>query len=309
MAVYPVATGIPDLKAQNWIPTLFASKIQRELYEWLVANQITNTDYQGDFSKHGDTINIPILPDANMRPYDIGQNIIYDDPSPSYVQMLIDQGVYWAFNTHDVNVKQSHINFPPELVTHYTRRAAENIDAALLAYAPGQVHASNTGATAGADSGNINLGVAGAPFSATSANLEEFVANCAIVLDEQKAPREGRYFVVPPWMQWRLALSDIADSSKMGGGVSSERNGKIGMVAGFTFYVSSQLTVTADVIGSNAWSCVFGHKSGLSFAQQLSKVQKVTAEFQFAERHRALIVYGRKMVEPRVVGRAYVMQG
>ena len=185
-----------------------------------------------------------------------------------------------------------------------------HIDTDVNAYAYTEVAAENAGATAGAKSGALNLGEAGAPVAVTKANIMDVIVDAGTALDEQNCPNTGRYIVIPAWMNGMLKKSDLRDASAMGDATSAYRNGKVGELDRFTVYVSNNLdTVVDGTTTKQATNVIFGHKKALTFASQMTNMETLTNPQDFGKLIRGLNVYGRKVIDPNAIGHLYAERG
>lgn len=307
MAVYPLATGFPDLSGSSaYIPTLYASKLLIEFYKSTVFSEIANTDYEGQIKDQGDKVNIRMLPSITVRNHVKGQDLDYENPLPSYVSLNIDKGKYWAIDIDAVDEKQADIDYVTKWAVHASETLKISVDADVLGNIYDDVHASNAGATAGADSGNINLGTTDAVVGLTSSTIVNKIVDLGTVLDEQDVPEEGRWLVVPPWACGLIKQSDLKDASITGDATSPLRTGLIGMIDRFKVYRSRQLATASDTSdGSTAVTAtkmLFGHPSALTFASQMVKSETLPNPRAFGKLLRSLQVYGYKVVKPEAIG-------
>ena len=177
------------------------------------------------------------------------------------------------------------------------------------------VPAANQGATAGAISGGYNLGTATAPVALTAANVLATLTALAGALDEQNIPETDRWLVIDPLTRQILMQSNLAQAQFMGDDKSMVRNGKIGMIDRFTVYVSNQLpkaAATQDYFGAAAAGTakrrliLAGHKSAVTFASQMTKMETVRNPSDFGDYIRGLNVYGWKTIIPTGLASALV---
>ncbi len=308
---YPTAPGFRDIGSTTMIyhPTLYAPKLLIKFYARTVFGAISNTDYEGQISKMGQEVKIRTLPDITIRDYRKGQTLVNEQPTSTATNLLIDKGKYWAFVDDDVDQKQTDIK---DYVEQWTGDAAEQlaitIDTGILGDIYSSANASNQGATAGAISSNINLGVSGTPLALTKANILEKIVDCGQVLDEQNVPEMGRWIVLPAWACAMIKKSDLKDASLAGDGTSVIRNGRVGMIDRFTIYMSNNLTNTTDGANEVA-NCIFGTNHALTFASQLTKNESLRNPNGFGTLYRGLQVYGYKVVKPEALGWLYAYQG
>jgi hypothetical protein len=94
-----------------------------------------------------------------------------------------------------------------------------------------------------------------------------------------------------------IKKSDLQDASMTGDGASSLRNGRVGVIDRFTIYMSNNIHYDA----TDKFHIMAGHKSAITFANQIVKVQNVTSERTFATLVRGLNVYGYEVVVPEAI--------
>jgi hypothetical protein len=303
---YPVAPGAAQYSG-NFIPEIWASKLIENFYDASVLPAISNTDYEGEIKSQGDTVNIRTTPTINTRPYQKGMTLTVDRPDKPKIQLLIDQGEYFAVIEDDVDKVQADIN----LMDTWSKDASENmklsIDREVLTGMLTDISSLNQGATAGRISQNINLGVAGTPLQLTKTNVLDFIVDMGTVLAEANAPESGRFMVIPAWMAGMIKKSDLKDASLSGDATSILRNGRLGMIDTFTLYVSHNLNRVTDT-GNTCFSIVAGHKMGLTFASQMTAMESIRAESTFGNIVRGVQVYGYKVVKPEALAKGYVRQ-
>jgi len=305
----------------SFIPTLWSAKLNQKFYKATVFGEIANTSYEGEISGMGDKVVINNRPDITINDYQVGTSLSYQVPTPSTVELPIDRAKYFAFQVNDVVAHQAQ----PKLMDMFSDDASMqmkiSIDSSvLLGTATKQgiwndVPAANQGATAGAISGGYNLGTATAPVALTAANVLATLTALAGVLDEQNIPETDRWLVIDPLTRQILMQSNLAQAQFMGDDKSMVRNGKIGMIDRFTVYVSNQLpkaAATQDYFGAAAAGTakrrliLAGHKSAVTFASQMTKMETVRNPSDFGDYIRGLNVYGWKTIIPTGLASALV---
>lgn len=268
----------------------------------------------------GDKVIINTAPTITVSPYTVGTNLTYQVPTPDTVELLIDKGFYFAFQINDVLAYQAK----PDLMDMFAADAAEQmrikIDSTVLYNTFTQATAANKGATAGAQSGSYNLGTDASPITLTATNVVQKVLELASVLDEQNVPDSDRWLIIDPATRALLFQSDLAKVYVTGDDTSPVRNGKIGTIDRFTVYVSNNLpkgaagTATPWVSGDGSENSVTtsgtvakrkaiiaGHKSALTFASQVTKMETVRNPNDFGDYIRSLNVFGYKVVKPEAM--------
>ena len=301
----------------TFIPAVWSAKLNAKFYAASVYGDIANTDWQGEISSMGDKVIINTAPTISVSDYAAGTNLNYQVPAPETQELLIDKGKYFAFQINDVLEYQAK----PNLMDMFANDAAEQmriaIDSTVIYNTFFGGAAANKGATAGAKSAAYNLGTDVTPVTLTPANVLQKILEMASVLDEQNVPDGDRYLVIDPYTRALLFQSNLAQAQFMGDATSVVRNGKIGTIDRFTVYVSNQLpkgtagTATPWVSGNGSENSVTttgtvakrraliaGHKSAMTFASQITKMETIRNPNDFGDYIRSLNVYGYKVVKP-----------
>lgn len=307
----------------SFIPTLWTSKLNRKFYAATVFGEIANTDFAGDITGLGDKVVINNIPDITITNYVIGTDLTYPVPTPTSVELAIDRAKYFAFPVNDVLAHQSK----PAMMNTFSDDASQKMkiavdrtmlygDSLALPGISSDVPAANTGATAGVLSGGFSLGTATAPITLTAANVLAVLTSLAGVLDEQNVPETDRWLLLDPLTRNWLMQSNLAQAQFMGDDKSMVRNGKIGMIDRFATYVTNQLPKAAanqDYWGGAAAGTakrrviLAGHKSALTFASQMTKMETVRNPNDFGDYVRGLNVFGWKTVVPAALAQAIVV--
>jgi len=303
---FPVAAGAAAYSG-NFIPELWSAKLIQNFYDASVLTAISNTDYEGEIKRYGDTVNIRTTPDITIHPYTKGMTLTVERPDKPKLQLLIDKGIYFNCIEDDVDKVQSDI----DLLGTWSRDASEKmklaVDADVLTGMLPDVSALNRGSTAGRISGNIDLGVTGTPRIIAKTDVLDAIVDVGTVLDEANCPDTDRFMVVPAWMAGMIKKSDLKDASIAGDGMSILRNGRLGMIDRFTLYVSHNLNNVLDG-GNHCFSVIAGTKMGLTFAAQMVETKSLEAESTFGTIIRGLQVYGYKVVKPEALAVGYFRQ-
>jgi len=311
--VYPSAGGQPVMRAYN--PKKYSGKFLRKFYEVCILAMVSNTDYQGEIKDYGDSVVIRTIPDIQIYDYENGQSLKYETYGTDYVTLDIDRGKYWAFVTRTVDLKQTDLK---RFVDEWTSNAAIRSKIAIEKEVFGEIFASadanNAGTTAGVKSGMFNLGSAAAPIVVAEATATGFIGivklitQCGTVLDEQDIPNEDRFMIIPMWMANMAINSNLIKANEMGDGKSLLLKGQdsLGMVDRFEMFRSNCLTNSiADVTSPDTvtyTNVIFGHKSALTFAAQLTENETLPNPNGFGKLHRGLTVYGFEVVLPKAIG-------
>lgn len=279
----------------GYIPELWSAKLVENFYPRSVFGTIANTDYEGEIRTKGDTVNIRTTPHVTISDYEVGGGLTYEVPQSDKVQLEIDSAKAFSFQINDVDEAQSDLNLMNKITDGAGQDLRAAIDAHCFTKVSAGVAAENKGATAGADSGDINLGATGAPVSITNTNILEYIVLLGQVLDEQDVPDEGRWLCLPPWACTRALLSDLKDASITGDGTSVLRNGRIGMIDRFELFRTRHLPTVTD--GVDTVTRIFaGHPSRLTWASNVVRNEEMPNPSDFGKLVRGLMAYGTKVL-------------
>jgi len=285
-------------------PTIWSGKLLVKFYAASVIPAISNTEYEGEISDYGDKVEIRTTPDITIRDYTKNLTLTNEARQPSLVELEINKGKYWSFITDDVDVKQANYDFVDDWTADAAEQMKITVDAEILAAINSDAHADNVGATAGAISGDIDLGATGAGIALSKTNILDYLVDTGTVLDEQNVPESDRFIVMPPKVCALVKKSDLRDASLSGDGSSILRNGRLGMIDRFTLYSSNLLERVLDGVVYET-NMLFGHRSALTFAGQFVKNETLRAESTFGNINRGLKVYGYKVIKSEALGVLY----
>ena len=318
-AIFPVGSLTPSpAYSHTVIPEIWSGKLIEKFYASTVLAAISNTAYEGEIKNQGDTVHIRTKPTITINDYLADGGIVVERPSSNIVDLVINQGKYFATILDDVMETQSDLNLLGMWSDDAAQQMKIKIDAAVLLGILGTADAANRGGTAGKVSASINLGVTGTPIAVSSAtgtpsgavSVLDMLLRMGQALDEQNVPEEGRWAVIPTWAATKIKQSELRQAYLSGDSVSMLRNGRLGQVDRFTIYVSNLLpkgVITGPpALAAGEWVFYAGHAHGLTFASQVSKVETLRSEFTFGQILRGLQVFGYKVVDGIAISQAIV---
>lgn len=302
-STYNFGLGVSGQTNGFFIPEIYSKKVQIALRKAAVAEAICNTDYMGEISSFGDTVNIIKEPQIAVADYTRGLAVTSTDLTDQELVLTIDQAKSFSFKIDDLEKRFSHVNFQAVAADNAAYALRDAMDSNILA-------AISAGATVttgmGTTSVPIDIGFAGSevdPLNQMSLAAKE--------LDEANAPEDGRWFVAAP--EWYNQLANTSSkllSVDFNAGQGSIRNGLVasGLLRGFQMYKSNNLP-TNDLSGATpagsatAPEALFGHISGTSAASSMNKVETVRDTGTFSDIVRGLMVWGRKVLRPEITGK------
>ena len=287
-------------QASRYVPMLFAKKALRRFYATSAYQLIANTDYEGEIKKQGDQVVIRRAPAIAISDYTVGGTLSYEVPEEANVELDIDQAKSWAFRLDDIDAVASDLQLMNMFVENAQKSMQVTIDTNCLAYWAAGADADNSGSTAGAISGDIDMGVNLTPRSITggsSGDAHEFLVDAEQVLREQNV--DGPFWaVVPYWFINTLSTGDLRRWDITNDAKGVIRTGFQGEVNGMKIIANNNLPWD----GTNAESTVLiGSMEALTFAMQLTKSEVVRIPDSFGDYSRGLMVFGREVVQPEAL--------
>lgn len=261
------------MSVNNFIPAIWAGKMQLENARTSVIRAVANTRYEGLIANQGDQIIFPGIVDPTITTY--AGSVTFEDVVDSSVTMNIDQAKYFAVKIDDVDKVQAN----QDVLAGATQRAGELLKRTADQYAFGlYAQAGSTVTDATCDTTTI---------------LSD-ISSAARKLDEKDVPMEGRWMVIAPWVKEKLELAGVKFSIREGTPVAS------GVMwanfLGFDLYVSNN--VTDPTASGTSTKCLAGGRDAFVYADQLTKVEAMRLEGSFDDGIRGLHVYGAKVLRP-----------
>lgn len=294
----------------KFIPQLWSGKLNVKFYATTVFGEIANTDYEGEIKGIGDVVTINNIPSITINDYTIGQNLNYEVPVPSTIDLQITKAKYFGANVSDVLEHQSKPKLMDMFTTDAAKQMAIAVDTDGLLGCVSNGAAANKGSAAGVISGGYSLGTDATPITLSTSNIVGKITELSSVLDEQNVPDTDRFLIISPVDRMLLMSSNLSQAYLTGDPQSILRNGKIGTIDRFTVYVSNLLPKAAagfgfdgSVVGGSAkrHAIMAGHKSAITFAAQMTKMENLQNPNDFGTLVRGLNVYGYKVVKPEAL--------
>jgi len=297
---------ISSTSASKFIPQIWSGKLVTKFYATTMFAECANTDYEGEIKGAGDTVIIRTVPDIVISNYVIGANLTYEKPTSPAVNLDINKAKSFSFTCSDVEEYQGDFNKMDKWSDDATNRMRVVIDTDVLATTYAGANAANAGATAGAISSSINLGaLGGGSLQLTKANVIDFLVDVGTVFDEQDIPDEDRWIALPSWVCGLIKKSDLKDASLSGDPKSMLRTGIIGSIDRLNIFRNNNIASATD-IADTVYHVTAGHKSALTFASQMVKMETLPNPNDFGQLVRGLNVYGHKVINDKGIVHAIV---
>lgn len=336
MSVFPGQPGHPDHSSDGttkYIPSIYSALLIKKFYPKTIWGRISNTNYEGEIKSHGDTVHIRTRPKIETFRYKKGMILPIQNPTSPYIDLKITEGDGFSFAIEKVDEFQSDINMMNEWADDATEQMKQVIDhnvlisiAAQGAVATGQAATTITGydANYGADlsgytiakgavvnGGTTSRGttiVLGTSAAAISANTGDKITAQLLkygrYMDENNAPEEGRFVVLPTWCGSILKnMTNNAFGLAYATGQNSANllSGNIPKIDRFEVFFSNNIPYSTQAV-ADASSVLFGCAYATTFATQITESRMIDNPFSWGKLMQGLQVYGFNIIKPPLIG-------
>ena len=340
MSVYPVQPGAPDYSSTStnaYIPAIYSALLVKKFYPQTVWGKIANTDYEGDIKSHGDTVYIRTRPTIETFRYKKGMVLPVQNPESPYVTLKIDQGEGFSFAIDKVDEFQSDIKLMNAWAEDASKQMAQVIDrnvlisvAAAGAVAGGQLATTISGYSAANNNAGlqsnyttalgalVNAGTTakgttvslGTSAAATSANTGNLIAAQILkygrYLDENNAPADGRFVIVPFWALQLLKAVDATNNTfglayATGQNSANALTNSVPKIYGFEVIGSNNIPTSTQAV-TDPSAIIFGVNYATTFATQITESRIIDNPFAFGKMMQGLQVYGFNVIKPQLLG-------
>lgn len=274
----------------NFIPEIWSAQMYRDFDKALVFGNLVNRDYEGEIRAMGDTVKINAVGPISVNTYTKNSTTLtVQTLTGAQKTLLIDKADYFAFTVDDIDTAQQN----PKVMAEAMRKAAY----ALANQVDGRL-------------GGL-YGEAGYTFTTEAVGptaIAEKMAEVHRRLDDENVPFEGRWMVVPPYMQRAMVLGAIGFSPATNAGIKNIdangvwQTGRIGSAMGFDIYMSNNLTETANS-GSTGREhyMLAGTRDAITLASQITNIEAYRPELAFADAVKGLNVYGYTVLQNKAL--------
>jgi hypothetical protein len=278
MATYVTRTG-NNLPNGNFNPAIWSKKLNLKYYAQTFLMDICNSSYEGEIKGQGSSVIIRNRPTVAINDYTVNSDIQYQDIVDEKIELLIDKAKSFSFKIDDVDAVQSNIPILNELTQDASYQMKIAIDTDVL----GSIYADATNTLS--------------TLTMDKTNVIDWIIDAEVKMEESNLPVADRWLVIPPKAAGYIQKSDLKNASITGDSKSVIRsnmtNGRLGEVGGITLYVSNNLAKSGTT-----YQCIAGHKSAVTFAAQIVKVENLRLQSKFGDAVRGLNVYGFKTLIP-----------
>ncbi len=277
------------MSLQNFIPTIWSAKLIEELQKALVYGGCCNRDYEGEIKQAGDRVRIGGLSAVTIRNYT--RNTDIEDPEDviaAAAELVVDQEKYYNFAVDDVDAAQAKPTVMSAAMKNAAYELADTIDQYVRDILIAGVSEDNL---LGSDDSDI------VPNATAGTCVYDYILQMGEKLSDSKAPRQGRWIVIPPWWTTKL-LADARFTAAPATSTDALVNGFIGRIGGFNVYESHNVKNTSD----DHYKVLAGTNAACTLAIQINKTEGYRPPKRFADAVKGLSIYGAKVTRPACLG-------
>ena len=264
---------------QNFIPTVWAEAINRDLEKALVFAEGCNRQYEGEVKKMGDTVRIlgvgkPTITTTEDKEIVLADPEVVDDTS---VSLPIRQISYFNYKVDDIDKRQATGGVLEALSKEATQGLAFAMDTHI----------------AGVAAAPEALKYSDAAVAITKDNVLEEIDKALEKLYENDVRPNGKIMMeIPPWLYMRLKQAYTVldtDNSKL------LENGRVGRYGNVIVKMSNN--VARDKEGN---SLVMVHTDkAIAFVNPMTHTEAYRPEKGFSDAVKGFVLYQAKIVRPK----------
>jgi hypothetical protein len=309
----PSASGYPVLS--GLISPVYSASFIERLYAESICGMITSTDIvPTELRSGGDLAIMRRAPRGNIRRLTKNQELEFDTMNTENVTFKVDKAWYWNLKVDKIDFKQiKEIGKWIKLFQDDSiQQLSEQIDHDVLQDMVEAAHMCNKGNAAGVKYHRTKLGQVGAPLvmaSGTAVNPLTVLGAGMQVLDEQNAPKRGRFAVFPSLSSMLFLNTPVLAQAYLSGQSSSTLlTGSVmkNMQGADIMFCSHTPTYKDPTTGNPTYPIVFGVKEATGYVNQMTESEQQTSERHFGMFWRGMNIAGWGVIRPELLAVAYV---
>ena len=282
---------------ENFTPNIWSGKLFVRLRKSHVFGGVVNTDYEGEISGAGDTVNINEIGPVAVSDYTKYTAITWEALTSAQKKLLIDQQKYFAFTVDNIDRAQTKPKLMNGAMGEASYSIADEIDQ----------HIAGKYAEAGVTGSATYIGSSGSSISVSTGNVIETLSYVQRYLNEANVPTPNRWGILPPWVHQKLVMAEVGGIANTAvpkirdDGVIAQ--GFVGEAFGFQLFMSNNVSNNGT-----QYRPMFGTRQAISYAGQITEIRAVEREDYFDQGIKGLYVYGCKVVRPNALCTAYLAE-
>ena len=284
-----------------------------------VLSELTSSDWYGDISKCGDTVEFVREPRAVIHKYKKNQKLEVDHLENEPWEITITEADYFNVKLDNIDMKQ--ICNSAELMDKYTKDAIRQLKEAAEIFAFAKmmmnVDCNNMGCNAGVQSQDYDLGDVGRPFVATGETILQLFTNLMATLMEacvvspgfgiSSSVRDSIPFIILPVRAYvTLMNSELSDCCTGNGESRAIITGRFpNTIGGFKVYFSDRL-IPKKENGSWVYPIIAGRTDATAAATHMMENREVEHPDYFGSLFQGMMIYGADVIYPEALALALV---
>lgn len=268
-----------------FIPEFWSQKLNKKLDDVGVMKECVNREYEGEIKKCGDKVNIMEVGEITVNDHKEDTSLTYQKLTADDLSLVIDQEKYFAFKVNDVTKVQAN----QKLTDKYLNRAAFAVEMVKDTFLLSK--------RADVDSANVVP-----PTKVNKDNIYEvFVCLRTALRNSNAISQKGKdaggkrpWAVVNPDIEKLILLSPEMKDRGSNLVDKTIREGTVYDFAGFDVMVATNMKKVAQKV-----EVLAGINDAITFAGQLSKIERLRDQNGFNDLIRGLYVYGGKTLLPK----------
>jgi hypothetical protein len=262
-------------------PKIWSADIIEALKRKLIYGNLATREYEGE-AKIGGTVQINEIGEIAVNDYTAYSDMTFQTLDGADLTLKIDQKKYFAFQIDMTD----RMFIPQDLQAKAVDRGTHRVKNTIDAYLAGLY--GDAGITT--DLGNNTTAI-----DITSGNVVTYLGKIARYMTAGDVPEEGRWCVIPAWMDeklWTASVTDLTNNNE------AYAQGYRGNIRGLNIYVSNNVQAHGGTAGT--YDKVL---AGVPGTMALAIALNGDPRFKEAEKRRAinvdgLFIYGGKIVRP-----------
>lgn len=267
---------------QNFIPELWAEKIQRENEKMLVLAKLCNRQWEGELKKKGDTVHILGIGQPTIGDYDGTSITAPETLSDTTIPLVIDKAKYFNVLVDDVDRRQAAGDIMEYILAEASEALAVQEDSDIAACISAGVTTPNKKEVA-------SVTAAGE----TSARRYLQKAKTMLYKNGVKKNAEIVAVVSPDFLERvEIEVENLETDNK-----KTATNGFVGKTSGISLYLSNNVHTVGEA-GAEKEHIYVMTRRAVAHASQINEVKAYAPEDLFADAVKGLNTYGTKVVRP-----------
>lgn len=272
-------------------PEIWSARLLVALRKSLVyaGPTIVNRDYEGEIEEAGDIVRITSISRPTVATYTPNSTTITpEELTDAQRNLVIDQCKYFAFKVDDVDKRQARGNVMTQGMSEAAFALADVVDQYVASFYTGVQTANQVSAV------TIDTTSPTSWDAEAAKAYNDILIPLKVKLDEANVPKQGRYAVLPPWLEGVMLRDPRFVKVNESGTEQGLRNGQVARAAGFDILTSNNVPVPT----ANNYIVTAGVNSAISFAEQINKTEAYRPESSFSDAIKGLALYGAKLIRP-----------